>query len=184
MFCKQPLTALPQISARSLCLFLLAGLMLPGCGNQKQKAENLVRSAVEQQDDGQYEDAVATLTRSLALRPDFAEAFYLRGTCHGALGDYDQAVKDLQSATKHRPEWDRAWWALGTMQRSAGDIDSAEEALSLSIKLNPDAADAYFDRGCVYMAKGDADAALADFGAGAPPRQPRESAERRCIPPR
>lgn len=101
-----------RVASAALLLLILP---ITGCSNQQQKAEEQVRAALQQQEDGEYEDAIRTLTRGIALKPDYAEAFYLRGTCRGAIGDLPAAIEDLKVATELKPNWDRAWWALGTM---------------------------------------------------------------------
>ena len=100
-----------SLSAQSLALLgVLMAVSLPGCGSQNEKADALLKTAARQHEDGRNDDAIATLTRCIALRPDSAEALYLRGTCYGADGKTRKAIADLKQATKCRPEWDRAWW--------------------------------------------------------------------------
>ena len=142
-------------------------LMAGGCSSQKNQSEDIVRAALQQQQDGRYEDAVQSLTRSIALNPDYAEAYYLRGTSYAVLDDLDSAIDDLQLATKNRPDWDRAWWALGTMYRTAERHDDALDALSRAIRLNPQAVDAHYDRACVREHLGRREEALSDFATAA-----------------
>ncbi len=167
-----PSTSRPRVRAPyghwavSLGLALTVSL-LGGCSNQKNQSEDIVRAALQQQQQGRYEDAVQSLTRSIALNPDFAEAYYLRGTSYAVLEDLDSAIADLQLATRKKPDWDRAWWALGTMYRTADRHDDALDALSRAIRLNPQAADAHFDRACVREHLGRHAEALADFATTA-----------------
>ena len=148
------------------CLLLLASftaLIHAGCSSQDQQAEDLVRSALKQQKSGNYEDAIRTITRSVALKPTFPEAFYLRGTCYGVTMDFDRAIDDLRLATRQKPDWDRAWWALGNMYRAEGRNDEALNALNLAVKLNANATDALLDRALVLDQIGDVPAATADY---------------------
>ena len=148
-------------------VFVMILLMAGGCSSQKNQSEDIVRAALQQQQDGRYEDAVQSLTRSIALNPDYAEAYYLRGTSYAVLDDLDSAIDDLQLATKNRPDWDRAWWALGTMYRTAERHDDALDALSRAIRLNPQAVDAHYDRACVREHLGRREEALSDFATAA-----------------
>lgn len=146
-----------------LPLICLPLLLIGGCSRQNEQAEQLVRTALKQQQAGEHQDAVRTLTRSLALNPEFAEAYYLRGTCYAVMEDLPSAIADLEAARQKKPTWDRAWWALGTAYRSVNRQDEALQALNKALELNPKAADAAYDRACLLQDLGQREAAIADF---------------------
>ncbi|MEZ6126571.1 MAG: tetratricopeptide repeat protein [Planctomycetaceae bacterium] len=156
-----------KFAGRAASLLLSACLAVGsvGCTGQAQQAQELVRTAAKQQSAGQNEDAIRTLTRSLSLNPDLAEAYYLRGTCHVAMAELSEAIADLEKAREKNPGWDRAWWALGTAYRSVGRRDDALLALNEACELNPEAADSRYDRACLLLEMGQRSEAVGDLQA-------------------
>lgn len=146
--CSPPLTRLT-----SLTIWLLIGiatLTIPGCGDQKQQAEGLVRAAIEQSKADRHADALQLLGRAVALDPGLAEAFYLRGTCFTKLHQAPQAVEEFSAATRLKPEWDEAWCALGIAQLSTGEKERGIESLSKALNLNSEMLSAWEARARGY----------------------------------
>jgi tetratricopeptide (TPR) repeat protein len=49
---------------------------------------------------GRYQDAIAQSQGALAIKPDFADAYWGIGISYGMLGQWDQAISNLESALK------------------------------------------------------------------------------------
>jgi tetratricopeptide (TPR) repeat protein len=49
---------------------------------------------------GRYQDAIAQSQGALAIKPDFADAYWGIGISYGMLGQWDQAISNLDSALK------------------------------------------------------------------------------------
>jgi tetratricopeptide (TPR) repeat protein len=48
--------------------------------------------------DGRHSEAIEALNQAIAKDPAYAEAYFMRGTCHYAQGRYDQAGDDIDAA--------------------------------------------------------------------------------------
>lgn len=132
-----------------------------------------------------YDAAIADIGRALALTPDFAPAYMLRGQANyhkyelmghdpdtsvdavtratlrtkklnDALDDYNKAV-ELAPATAP------AWFNKGNILIELEDYTSALASFSRAIELKNDMGEAYFNRGYVYLKLGNRAAGIADL---------------------
>lgn len=132
-----------------------------------------------------YDAAIADIGRALALTPDFAPAYMLRGQANyhkyelmghdpdtsvdavtratlrtkklnDALDDYNKAV-ELAPATAP------AWFNKGNILIELEDYTSALASFSRAIELKDDMGEAYFNRGYVYLKLGNRAAGIADL---------------------
>ncbi len=137
--CNPPVTG--KIAVAACLLIAIAMVTIPGCTDQKQQADSLVRTAIEHSEADRYADAVQLSGRAIALNPGLAEAFYLRGTCFTELHQPQKAVEDLSAATRLKPGWAEAWCALGIAQITSGEtalgVASLTKALQLNSKMLP-----------------------------------------------
>ena len=49
---------------------------------------------------GQYEDEIADMNKVLQLKPQYAEAYFLRGIANLALNQYESAIADIDESTQ------------------------------------------------------------------------------------
>ena len=117
-------------------LIAIATITVPGCADQKQQAEGLVRAAIAQSEAGRHADAIQILDRAIALNPGLAEAFYLRGTCNAELHRTQSALEDFSAATRLKPGWDEAWCALGIAQLTSREMSLGIASLTKALLLN------------------------------------------------
>ncbi len=134
--CNPPRYGTNSLSTKSLVaiLFLISAA---GCTDQKQQAEELVRTAIQHHEADRPIEALQQLHRAIALNPGLAEAFYLRGTCYGEMHKQENAIEDLATATRLKPDWDEAWCALGIAQLSSGDAEHGIISLTKALELTP-----------------------------------------------
>ena len=89
---------------------------------------------------GQYEEAVKTMTDALAMKKGSAvkvqEAYYTRGKAYEELEKYDDAIRDLEEAVRRDPQHVRAWEHLGRTHYSNGDNCEAYKALKEALRLD------------------------------------------------
>ena len=85
---------------------------------------------------GEIGDAITKLSNAIELKPDFGDAYYLRGQAHALEGEYDEAIADFERALELDPN------------RADGGVALAG---------------AYAGRGVGYALRGDYDEAIADF---------------------
>lgn len=134
--CNPPRYGTNSLATKSLVAILLL-ISAVGCTDQKQQAEELVRTAIQHHEADRPIEALQQLHRAIALNPSLAEAFYLRGTCYGEMHKQENAIEDLSIATRLKPDWDEAWCALGIAQLAAGDAGNGITSLSHALELTP-----------------------------------------------
>ena len=84
-----------------------------------------------------YTEALAAAELTVKLDEMIAEAWYVKGTCHGMLAQYEEALASFEHAlvldAKYVPAWDGKAWVLGIM----GDNTRALEAINRALELDP-----------------------------------------------
>jgi tetratricopeptide (TPR) repeat protein len=63
----------------------------------------------------EFERAIADFDKAIALKPDFADAYYSRANTHFVQNQYEQAVADYEQAIALKPDFAYAYWALGNL---------------------------------------------------------------------
>lgn len=113
-----------------------------------------------------YAAAIEDLNRAVALTPDFALAYFVRGVARAALfsagrGDRENAlingrtvIADFDKALELSPRMPFALFNKGNMLAEMGDFTSALSAYSKAIELKPDFGEAYYNRGYAYFQLG------------------------------
>lgn len=86
---------------------------------------------------GMRHEAVATMRRALALRPDDAAYYNTLGGILSHAGELDTAIATLQQACKLQPSLAVAWYNLGVMLVQCVCFEDAIVAFSQVLKLEP-----------------------------------------------
>jgi tetratricopeptide (TPR) repeat protein len=101
-------------------------------------------------------------TAAIDLRPEFAEAYVLRGRCKKYQHGYDAALDDFKKATELEVELGEAWRNLGNAHLALNHREEMIVAFDKCVSLMPSSALAINNRGYAHYTIGDYDAALAD----------------------
>ena len=140
-------------------------------------SESLYDLGKESLTNGEIGDAITKLSNAIELKPDFGDAYYLRGLALALEEEYDEAIADFEMALELDPNRADGGVALagayagrGVGYALRGDYDEAiadfEKAISLGID-NDDVQSglslAYLRRGLDHLDEGDDDEAVADF---------------------
>ncbi len=89
----------PKAAALRLCLLVLAGLTLAGCGEaSEQTVESLMERATAQRDKGELRASAVDLKSLLQLDPKNAAARVMLGRIYLDTGDASSAEKELKAA--------------------------------------------------------------------------------------
>ena len=131
-----------------------------------RRAEALQQRGLVMRKQGDFDGAIADLTRSLELQPRSAPFFNDRGIAHflkGGATDRDAAIRDYTAAIDADPRHaealnNRAWARL-----QAGDARAALLDADQSIRLQPANGYAYDTRGHIYEALNRRDDAVRDY---------------------
>ena len=110
-----------------------------------------------------YASAIDDLDKAVALTPDFALAYFVRGVARASLlsaGKENretaiiggrQVVGDFDKAIQLSPRMAFAHYNKGNMLAQMGDFTSALSAYNRAIELKPDFGEAYYNRGYAYF---------------------------------
>ena len=124
--------------------------------NSDARAHYLYAQACIGQDD--VVNAIAMLTKAIALQADMADAYLLRGQTLLKMGDTAGAAEDCgHLLAEHADNED-----VLLLSAAKGEADKAIEAYGKVIDANPFCADAYKERGAVKYEKGDMKGAQED----------------------
>jgi len=99
--------------------------------------------------------AIEYLNEAIKLKPDFAEAYNIRGNIYNRLGQYQRAIEDLNESIRLKPDFAMTYNNRGANYNNFGQYPRAIEDFNEAIRLKPDYAIAYRNRGNAYLNKGD-----------------------------
>jgi|GEM_PF-5520391 len=108
----------------------IALIVIAATANAQQTIEFYNKANAQSQYQN-YEEAIRLLTRALALKSDFGEAYALRGDCHYYLKKYDQAIQDYLQDDKLRKA--RSSYSLACTYALSGRKDEAFKALESNL---------------------------------------------------
>ena len=136
-------------------------------GKQSISAETHLKWGYAKYRLDQYKAAIEDYDTAINLKPDFASAYYFRGTAKRSLGEYKDAIEDYGTAIDLKPDFARAYYFRGTMRGDLGEHFIAIQDYDKAIRFKPDFAFAYLRRGIAnylldrtWAAKKDWDIAL------------------------
>jgi tetratricopeptide (TPR) repeat protein len=114
-----------------------------------------------------YNQAIVSCDRAIVLKPDFAEAYVLRGRSHVAQYEPERGIPDFTKAIELRPRdpdalLDRARAYIDQKNYPAAIADAAA-----ALALDPNLASAYNLRGVVLRALGAPKKAIGEFDRAA-----------------
>ncbi len=112
---------------------------------------------------GRCEDAFKDYDKAVALRPDFADAYYNRGNLHSRLGQYDKAIADYTKAIEFRIDDADAHNNRGMAWHEKGNYESAMANYNRAIAVNPNDPVYYANRGRLWDCLGKDDLARVDY---------------------
>ncbi len=157
--------ALPQEA------LLPRGLQISGCTklieSGKEKRGDLAEDFFHRADAYEFEQsdhdrAIADYGEAIKLKPDYAEAYYWRGTIYSHETNYDRAIADFDRAIQLKPNQVLYFTYRGQAHYAKGQFGSAIADFAQAIKLQPDNADAFVYRADAFIGIGDYRRAIAD----------------------
>jgi tetratricopeptide (TPR) repeat protein len=108
--------------------------------------------------DGNLNEAIAALTKAIALRPGYAIAYNNRGLAYYKQDKYVKAAGDFRRAIQFNPNDEMAYNNVAIDFCRQGDYDKAllylDKAIALIKEIKPSHADVFNNMGFVYMKKG------------------------------
>lgn len=142
--------------------FVLFALLATLAGCQASQVPQEVALRQQEAAAGQ-ENNIESLTQVIEQNPRDANAYNLRGTAYGQIGDYQKAMDDFNTALKVNPDFPQAYAnralvfvRIEKYNRALADYDRA-------LQINPQYAAAYVGRGNIHRILKDHQQAIADF---------------------
>jgi tetratricopeptide (TPR) repeat protein len=90
--------------------------------------------AIELQQQGKLEEAVAKLTAILGEQPDYALAHAALSVFYGKLGRHDEAIEHAKKVCELEPDDSFSFMAMSLICQRAGRLPEAEQALGLAMQ--------------------------------------------------
>ena len=84
---------------------------------------------------GWVREAISAYDMALRLKPDYAEAYYNRGTAKTLIGEYETAIADFDEAIRLNPEFVEAHYNRSQTKVSLSQIEEAQYDLEIALKL-------------------------------------------------
>jgi len=138
---------------------------LPKSGANPTPFETAIQRSREQMKSKDYPGAIQSLTKAVALRPNYAPAYYSRGVAQQNLEHNEVAIQNYSEAIRLAPDMAVAYAARGVcLVRLRRDPDALID-FQRALELKPDLAFALNGRGGVYFRRKQYRMALADYDA-------------------
>lgn len=111
---------------------------------------------------GRYEDAIACLTRAIALKPDVI-TYENRGVVYSLQGRMNEALADFSRSLAMEPDYFLTYTKRAWVYSAQHNYAAAMADLNHAAILDPYYADTYVERGMLWMSLGRQQEALRDF---------------------
>ena len=138
---------------------------VPKTGTNPTPFETAIQRGHEQMKSKDYPGAIQSFTKAIALRPNYAPAYYSRGVAHQNLEHNEVAIQNYSEAIRLAPDMAPAYAARGVcLVRLHRDPDALID-FQRALELKPGLAFALNGRGGVHFRRKQYRMALADYDA-------------------
>ena len=112
------------------------------------RVDQLLRRGVSEMNGEHFGEAIATFTRIIELKPDFAEGWNKRATVYYLAGDYRHSLADCDEVIKRNPQHFGALSGYGQIYLQLDQPERALEYFRRALEVNPnlDGVQATIDR--------------------------------------
>ena len=112
------------------------------------RVDQLLRRGISEMNGEHFGEAIATFTRIIELKPDFAEGWNKRATVYYLAGDYRHSLADCDEVIKRNPQHFGALSGYGQIYLQLDQPERALEYFRRALEVNPnlDGVQATIDR--------------------------------------
>lgn len=103
-----------------------------------------LESAIVEARSGNYDAARGYIEKSISLKPNFTEAFYLLTQLEIAQGNVEAAIQSTQAIITLEPQNPARYYQLGVLESARSNKEGAVVAFEQAIKLDPSYANARY----------------------------------------
>jgi tetratricopeptide (TPR) repeat protein len=111
----------------------------------------------------QYDKAIVSFDKAIALDPAYIDSYNSRGLFFEKMGQFDKAIEDYNKAIALDPSYPESYFNRGIAFEKKGEFDKAIEDNDRAIALEPAYYAAYINRGVLEGQIGLFDKAIEDF---------------------
>ena len=111
-------------------------------------------------DQGKLEAAIEAYNKALALKPDYADAYFNMGVALKEQGKLEEAIEAYNKALALKPDYADAYNNMGVTLQEQGKLEEAIEAYNKAFAIKPDYAEAYNNMGVTLKDQGKLEAAI------------------------
>ncbi|MGB9142941.1 MAG: tetratricopeptide repeat protein [Aestuariivirga sp.] len=108
--------------------------------------------------------AIASFSKALQIKPDYAEAHNNLGLALQSLGRFEEAIASFSEALHIKPDYAEAHNNLGAALKYQGRLVEAIASFSKALQIKPDHAEAHNNLGAALQDQGRLEEALASYG--------------------
>ena len=130
-------------------------------GMARQNRADKATSPDNKQDE--YRSAIDHYTKAMELNPEYAEAYYSRGSTYLKINEIPEAIQDFSKTIELNPEYAEAYYSRGKAYDTKGEIPEAIQDYNKTIELNPEYTEAYYSRGSTYLKINEIPEAIQDY---------------------
>ncbi len=102
-----------------------------------ERIDDLFRRGVSEMNDERFSEAIATFTRLIQLRPEFAEGWNKRATVYYLAGEYRRSLADCDEVIRRNPQHFGALSGYGQIYLQLEEPDKALEYFRRALAVNP-----------------------------------------------
>jgi len=101
------------------------------------KIDAIYQKGVDEMESGDFRSAIATFTRVIAQKPDFAEGWNKRATLYFLLGDLRKSLADCDEVIKRNPNHFGALAGYAQIYARLGSYEQALKYARRAVAVNP-----------------------------------------------
>ncbi|PSF39366.1 hypothetical protein C7H19_00845 [Aphanothece hegewaldii CCALA 016] len=138
--------------------------------SQLQNDENLPKTAddwfdvgLKQAESSNWEGAIASFDRAIAIDPEDAQAWHNRGSALGMLGRFEEALVSFDRAIALDPENSQIWNIRGSIFYGLERWEEALKCWEKCLELEPAFYPGWYNRGCVLEILGQKENAIVSY---------------------
>jgi tetratricopeptide (TPR) repeat protein len=99
--------------------------------------DRLFEQGVDEMNSGRAKESIATFTRIIERKPDFAEGWNKRATVYFVVGDFERSLADCAEVLKRNPVHFGALAGCGQIYLQTGEYERALDYFRRALAVNP-----------------------------------------------
>ncbi|TFI52074.1 tetratricopeptide repeat protein [Mastigocladus laminosus UU774] len=111
----------------------------------------------------EYEAAVASYDKALEIKPDYHQAWYIRGIALDELGRNEEAIASYDKALEIKPELHQTWYIRGITLDDLGRYEEAIASYDKALEIKPELHQIWYIRGIALDELGRNEEAIASY---------------------